>query len=93
MEQFSLGKNREEFLDQLIPGSKDYYYYHCLYHQHQEDFEKAEEVLSQWINQCGHDSRTNEIGHRQALLTYEKDPKKTLLIWSLSKKSEDITRS
>ena len=32
-EEFSLAEDRSVPLQQLIPGTEDYYYYHCLYHQ------------------------------------------------------------
>ncbi|MCP4817060.1 MAG: hypothetical protein GY888_31485, partial [Planctomycetaceae bacterium] len=41
IEQFSLAANRQVALDQLIPGTEDYYYYHCL---HLQNLEKYDEV-------------------------------------------------
>src|SRR3979409_1054460 len=32
-EDFALSGNREETLKQLIPGTDDYYYYHCVHYQ------------------------------------------------------------
>ena len=31
IESFSLAKDRVAALSQLIPGTEDYYYYHCLH--------------------------------------------------------------
>ena len=31
IEDFALAKDRAEALKQLIPGTEDYYYYHCLH--------------------------------------------------------------
>ena len=46
VEDFALAKDRAEALKQLIPGTEDYYYYHCLHYQHTEQFDKADELLS-----------------------------------------------
>ena len=32
-------------LKQLIPGTEDYYYYHCLHLQNTEQFDKVDELL------------------------------------------------
>ena len=31
MERYALAKDREAMLAELIPGSDDYFFYHCLY--------------------------------------------------------------
>ena len=33
IEDFALAKDRTKALERLIPGSQEYYYYHCLHHQ------------------------------------------------------------
>jgi len=38
IEDFSLTADRSETLKQLIPGTGDYYCYHCLNAQHSGDF-------------------------------------------------------
>ncbi len=78
IEDFALAKNREHALKQLIPGTRDYYYYHALHHQNLEQFDKVEELLKPWIARHGHTQRVWEIKHRQALLTYDKNNKATL---------------
>ena len=49
-EQFSLADDRSEPLKQLIPGTEDYYYYHCLHFQNTEQFDKVNELLTAWFN-------------------------------------------
>ena len=49
VEDFVLAKDREAALQQLIPGTEDYYYYHCLYHQNEKRFDKVDEILSAWV--------------------------------------------
>jgi hypothetical protein len=78
VEQFSLAKDREEALKQLIPGTEDYYYYHCLHFQHVDEFEKVEEMLKLWIKRYKYTPRVQEIRNRQALLLYDKQPQASL---------------
>jgi len=78
LEDFALAKDRTVVLKQLIPGSEDYYYFHCLHYQNTEQFDKVDAMLPQWIQRHGHTARVREILHRQALLTYEKNPEKSL---------------
>ena len=66
-EKFSLAENREEALKELIPGTKEYYYYHCLHLQHEGDFDDVEAMLKLWIKRYGHTSRVEEIRNRRAV--------------------------
>ena len=47
IEDFALSRDRAEALKQLIPGTEDYYYYHALHHQNQEEFDKVDPLLLQ----------------------------------------------
>ncbi|HUG89277.1 MAG TPA: hypothetical protein VML55_00485, partial [Planctomycetaceae bacterium] len=78
LEEFALSPDRSVPLRQLIPGTEDYYYYHCLHAQHTERFEKADELAQAWIKRHGYTPRVYEILNRQALLTWEKNPQKSL---------------
>ncbi|MBI5759111.1 MAG: hypothetical protein HZA46_11395 [Planctomycetales bacterium] len=78
VEDFSLAPDRTVPLKQLIPGTEDYYYYHCLHFQNTEQFQKVEEQLPAWVQRHGETQRVWEIRTRQALLTYEKNPRKSL---------------
>jgi hypothetical protein len=78
LEDFALAKDRAAVLKQLIPGSEEYYYYHCLHYQNTEQFDKVEAMLPAWIERHGQTARVKEIRHRQALLTYDKNPEKSL---------------
>ena len=77
VEDFALSEDREEILRQLVPGSEDYYYYHCLHYQNEGKLDKVDELLTQWIKR-GKNARNKEIANRQALLRYESDPGKSL---------------
>ncbi len=85
VEDFALSANRGDTLKQLIPGSEDYYYYTCLTYQQTGAFDKVDELLKLWIERHGRTARVEEIVNRNALLAYEKDPKKSLdfLRWRL----------
>jgi hypothetical protein len=78
LEQFSLADDRAVPLKELIPGTKDYYYYTCLHHQNQGRLDEVEKLLPLWIERHHETARVREIQHRQALLLYDKDPKKAL---------------
>ena len=45
LEDFALAKDRAAVLKQLIPGSEEYYYYHCLHYQNTEQFDKVDAML------------------------------------------------
>ena len=78
IEDFALAPDRAVPLKQLVPGTEDFYYFHCLHAQQAEQFDKVEPLVTQWIQKVGHTQRVNEILARQALLTYDKNPQKTL---------------
>jgi hypothetical protein len=78
LEDFALAKDRAEALKQLIPGTEDYYYYHALHYQNLEQYAKVEPMLTAWIERHGRTARVIEIENRQALLTYAKNPDKTI---------------
>jgi len=73
-EQFAFTEDRSIPLKQLIPGTEDYYYYHCLYYQHQGDYKKVEDLLQDWVKRYNYTERVKEIRNRQAMLMYTKSP-------------------
>src|SRR5260370_14619165 len=78
VEDFALAKDRAVSLRQLIASSEDYYYYHCLHFLNTEQFEKAEEFSRPWLQRFGQTARLTEIQTRYALLTYERNPERSL---------------
>ena len=72
------GEGQGRRVKQLIPGTEDYYYYHGLYYLKTEQFEKAEALWKPWHDRFGQTARLTEIQTRHALLTYPKNPQKTL---------------
>ena len=77
-EDWALATDRTKALEQLIPGTRDYYYYHCRHHQDTGAFDKVDTLLAAWIRRHGRTSRVIEIENRQALLTFDADQAKTL---------------
>jgi hypothetical protein len=78
VEDFALARDRADSLKQLIPGTEDYYYYHCLHYLNTEQFAKVEQLSKPWLERFGQTARLTEIQTRHALLTFENDPKKSL---------------
>ena len=67
VEQFALAPDRAEALKQLIPGTEQYYYYHCLHLQNTEQFDQVEKLLAAWIKRYNYTAGVREIQNRQAL--------------------------
>ncbi len=72
-ESFALAADREAALEQLIPGTAEFYYYSCLVHQHRSEFDKVPGLIDTWVKRHGHTARVREIEHRQALLAHGED--------------------
>ena len=79
-ESFALATDRTVPLAQLIPGTEDYYYFHCLHYQNTEQWEKVDTQLKLWVERHQWTARAREIQNRQALLTYRKDPERSLAL-------------
>ncbi len=77
-ETFVLADDRSDVLNQLIPGTEDYYYYHCLHYQHIGDYIEVKKLLEQWIKRYNYTQEVQEIRNRQALLEYSKNPEESL---------------
>ena len=79
VEQFALADDRAKALEQLVPGTEDYYFFHCLHYQNTGDADAYKDTLDKWIRRHrGHvPAKARELMNRQALLDYDADPKKT----------------
>jgi hypothetical protein len=78
IEDFALATDREAALQQLIPGTEDYYFYHCLHQQNLGQLDKVDETLKAWIARYDRTPRVLEIENRQALLRYATQPRQSL---------------
>lgn len=78
IEEFALAKDRTVPLGQLIPGTEEFYYFHCLHYQNTQQFDKADEMLAAWVKRHPDSSLWKQMRYRQALLTYDRNPENTL---------------
>ncbi len=78
IEKFALATDREAVLDQLIPGSEDYYFFHALHFQNTQQREKLATIMDQWAKRFPKSARRRIIENRAALLAYDADPQATL---------------
>lgn len=74
-ETFALAADRAKALEQLIPGTEDYYYYHCLHLEQQGKSAEIAAHLKTWVARHGWTARAHEIQRRQLLINLKKDPK------------------
>jgi hypothetical protein len=74
LEAFALAENREAVLAQLVPGTTEYYYLHCLHYQQTGDLAKSYQFLERWLERHGRTSDVHAVSHRQALLSWSHDP-------------------
>ena len=79
IEKFALAADREKALGELVPGSEDYYFFHCLHYQSARNEAKFKEFMGQWRKRFpGENGRRRIIENRQALLAYDANPQQTL---------------
>lgn len=78
IEDFALATDRTVPLAQLIPGTEEFYYYHCLHYQNTRQLDRVEPLLQAWIHRHQVTPRVREIQNRQALLTFSSQPDQTL---------------
>ena len=78
LERFALAEDRAAVLTELVPGTEDYYYFTCLYHQETGKFDEVQKLLETWAGRYGETGQVREIRNRQALLRYPSDPAETL---------------
>jgi len=101
IETFSLAGDRESALKELVPGTDDYFYFHALQAQNTGARQRFQEGMDGWIRERNGSVTENarELLNRQALLDYEKEPKKTLdylrreldLYFAHSRKTGELT--
>lgn len=78
VEDFALSRDRAASLRQLIPGTEDFYFYHSLQLLNTEQYETLDAQIAPWLERFGQTPRLTEIQTRAALLTYDRNPKRTL---------------
>ncbi|WP_038171230.1 hypothetical protein [Verrucomicrobium sp. BvORR106] len=79
VEKFALAQDREKVLNELVPGSEDYYFYHALHYQHTRNAARLADIMAEWRKRFRDDSELRKvIENREALLNYGTDPQQTL---------------
>ena len=78
LERFGLADDREAVLETLVPGSRDYYYYHVLHFQNSDRLHRANELLTAWKDRHESDGRRQALENRQVLLAYPENPAASL---------------
>ncbi len=78
LERFALGENREGVLKELVPGTREYYFYHCLHYQNTGKLDEADALLQAWHRMEKDSPGLDEMRNRQALLRYGETPEVTL---------------
>ena len=76
-ESYALAKDRASIVANLIPGSADWYYYHCRERLDARDFAAVQKVLPTWIKRHGRTARVIEIENREALLSFGSNEERT----------------
>ncbi|MBL8754252.1 MAG: hypothetical protein JNK15_13200, partial [Planctomycetes bacterium] len=78
-ETYALSADRAAAVATLIPGSPDWYYWHCRERLDARDFATVRRLLPQWVQRHGSDARSNEIECREMLLSADGDRERTFL--------------
>jgi hypothetical protein len=74
-ETYALADDRDRALQQLVPGTDEYYYYHCLRREQEGRPEEVAKLLAPWIERLGRTARVREIENRRTLYGLAGDPK------------------
>ena len=80
MEKYALADDHGQMLAELIPGSEDYFFYHCLHYQTIGQTDRSEDILKQWLAEKKGRETPVIAGmlDRQRLLTYDESPQRTI---------------
>lgn len=83
IEKFALAKDREAALQQLVPGTEEYYFFHALHYQNSQQPAKLAAILEQWAKRFPGSAPYGSplrrlIENRSALLAYDASPEETI---------------
>ena len=70
LEEYALSGEREKALGKLIPGTEEYYFYHCLHLQNEGRLEEVEPLLLSWIEKHGRTGGVVEVDGPDRLWNY-----------------------
>ncbi len=77
-ERYALAEDRDKVLLELIPGTEDYFYYHCLHYQTTGRIAEARGQLDAWIAKFGITANAKRMQTRQMLFEYSNNQQATL---------------
>lgn len=77
-EKFALAENRAEAIQELVPGTEEFYFYSALHAQLEGRLNDVEAILEPWKKRHGETPKYHEIRNRQALLEYDENPAESL---------------
>ncbi len=78
VEKFALSSDRRLALSELIPGTQDFYYFHCLHYQNEMALAEAQAILDAWRAKLGSNQQIEDMQLRQHLLSYNDNPERAL---------------
>ncbi|MCA9181291.1 MAG: hypothetical protein KDA51_07550, partial [Planctomycetales bacterium] len=78
IEKYATATDRRPLLEQLIPGTEDYFYYSALYHQTPSHAAGGRRGPEAWRTPSGTTQPVNDMFARQELLEYATNPQQTL---------------
>lgn len=78
LERFATAPDRRAVLAELIPGTEEYFYFHCLHYQNVGQLAEAQAILGQWRSKLGDTQTAMQMHSRQTLLVYSQNPQTTL---------------
>ena len=78
IEDYALSENREKVIQTLVPGTEDYYYFHCLNFLNSGRLDRVEAMLEPWRKRVGETGRYVSVRARMMLLGFETNPQRTL---------------
>ncbi len=78
VEKFALASDRRVALQELIPGTSDYYYFHCLHYQNERQLAEAQALIDAWRATLGNSQAIDGMQLRQHLLGYAENPVRAL---------------
>jgi len=76
-ETYALAADRAKAVATLIPGTEEWFFFHCRERLDARDFATVRSVLANWIQQHGRTQRVLETENRLALLSFSDDPRAT----------------
>ncbi len=78
IEKFATAQDRRLVLSELIPGTEDFFYFHTLHFQNENELASAQQMLESWRAKFGDTGKVSQMVARQQLLQYATNPQQTL---------------